>query len=96
MEQSKGTRDGFLLARDHFLLPKEAMALDPKTMRALTICNLFVNHRLAFIDIVRVLDENTKNVILSLLEHGVVQDRRARPRQEHLEKERKRIFHPSS
>jgi hypothetical protein len=95
MEQSKGTRDGFLLARDHFFLPKEAMALDAKTKRALTICNLFINHRLALIDIVRVLDENTKNIILSLLEHGVVQDRRARPREEHLEKERRMSYPPS-
>jgi hypothetical protein len=95
MEQSKRTRDGFLLAKGRFFLPKEAMALDPKTKRELTICNLFVNHELALIDIVRVLDENTKNIILSLLEHGVVQDRRVRPREEHLEKER-RMFHPSS
>lgn len=80
MDQSRDTRDGFQLATDHFKVPRDASALDPKTKRALTICNLFVNHKLTLVDIIRVLDEDKQNVILALLGHQIVHDRRAIPR----------------
>src|SRR5688572_26770751 len=40
------TREGFRLERDRFTLPKDTATLDPKSKRAITICNLFVNHKL--------------------------------------------------
>ena len=56
------TRDGFRLETDRFTLPKETATLDPKSKRAITICNLFVNHKLPLSDIVRLLDEDTKRL----------------------------------
>src|SRR5262245_45844348 len=64
-------REGFLVAAGHFQLPTEVMGLDPKTKQTLTICNLFVNHNMALIDIARVLDEDRRNVIRALLEHEI-------------------------
>ena len=93
MEGSTTIQDGFFLARDHFALPLDAMALDPKTKRALTICN--INHRLCIIDIVRVLDEDVKNVIGALLEYRAVQDRRATLREDPEKEQKKRLFHRS-
>jgi hypothetical protein len=74
-----GTREGFRLKRDRFTLPKDTSALDPKSKRAVTICNLFVNHKLALGDIVRLLDEDNGKVILTLLEQRIIQDRRINP-----------------
>jgi len=71
------------------------MALDPKTKRAFTICNLFINHRLCIIDGVRILDEDVKNVIGALLEYRAVQDRRATPREYPEKEQKKRLFHRS-
>ena len=80
MEKFRDRREGFLVVRDRFQLPADAMEVEPKTKRALTICNLFVNHNMALSDIVRVLEENTQNVIRALLEHEIIRDRRAKPR----------------
>ena len=86
----QGRREGFLLAADHFELPADATGLDPKKKRALTICNLFVNHNMALVDIGRVLDEDMKNVIRALLQHEIIRDRRARPREVSNKKESRR------
>ena len=73
------TREGFRLETDRFPLPNDTAALDPKSKRAVTICNLFVNHELPLTNIVRLLDENTEKVIVTLLEQGILQDRRVNP-----------------
>jgi hypothetical protein len=70
------TREGFRLTRERFTLPKDTSDLDPKSKRAVTICNLFVNHNLGIRDIVRVLDEDDERVILTLLDQGIILDRR--------------------
>ena len=70
------TREGFRLTRDRFSLPKDTSALDPKSKRAVTICNLFINYNLGIHDIVRVLDEDHERVILTLLDEGIILDRR--------------------
>ena len=70
------TREGFRLTRERFTLPKDTSALDPKSKRAVTICNLFINHKLGIRDIVRVLDEDHERVILTLLNQGIILDRR--------------------
>ena len=71
-----GTREGFRLTRDRFILPKNTSALDPKSKRAVTICNLFINHKLGIRDIVRVFDEDQERVIGTLLDEGIILDRR--------------------
>ena len=90
MNQTSGIRDGFHLMRDRFNVPKDALALDPKTKRAVTICNLFLNHNLTLADIVRLLDEDNGRVVLALLEQGIVQERRSKPRNVPSEKERRK------
>ena len=69
-------RDGFQVREDEFPLPEESWDLDPQSKRAVTICNLFVNHHYGIPDVVRVLDENRRNVVLVLLKQGVIVDRR--------------------
>ena len=68
--------DGFQLMRDHFSLPKDTLDLDPQTKRALTICNLFVNHKLSIGNIERLLDEDFGRIVLALLEHQILRERR--------------------
>lgn len=69
-------RDDFQLKENSFTLPAHAMELDPGTKRELTICNLFVNHKLSIENIERVLDEDSGRIILTLIEYGIVHDRR--------------------
>ena len=69
-------REGFRLTRERFTLPKDTSNLDPKDKRAVTICNLFINHKLGIRDIVRVLDEDQERVIVTLLDEGIILERR--------------------
>ena len=69
-------RDVFQIREGRFILPEDTSYLDPKTKRAITICNLFVNHHLNVSEIVRVLDEDRSNVLLVLINKGIIRDRR--------------------
>jgi len=69
-------RDDFQLKENNFALPEDTMALDPRTKRALTICNLFVNHKLSISNIDRVLDEDCGKIVLALIEQGILHNRR--------------------
>lgn len=69
-------QNGFQVSVKQFHLPAETLHLEPKLKRELTICNLFVNHHLATADIVRILDEDYEHVVLSLIKHHVVVERR--------------------
>ena len=89
MQSTSDTRDGFQLTRDHFEVPKDVPSLDPQTKKALAICDLFLNHKLALGDVVRLLDEDNGTVVLALLEQGIIRDRRKKPRPE-LERERRK------
>ena len=68
--------DGFPVCGEKFLLPRDTTGLDPKTKREVTICNLFINHKLTVPEIVRVLDEDYGHIINVLLSGRVVRDRR--------------------
>jgi hypothetical protein len=68
--------DEFQISGKEFHLPTETFYLEPKLKREITICNLFVNHNMTAADIIRILDENYENVVLSLIRHQVVLDRR--------------------
>ena len=85
------TREGFRLTRDRFNLPKNTSALDPKSKRAVTICNLFINHKLGIRDIVRLLDEDQDRVILTLLDEGIILNRRDDNRKNTTGQERRKI-----
>jgi hypothetical protein len=69
------SHDGFAVGRE-FKIPPDSIDLDPKTKREVTICNLFVNHQLTLRDIVRVLDEDYRHVVMVLLNNGIVHERR--------------------
>jgi hypothetical protein len=71
-------RDGFHVRESEFTLPPDPCKLDHPTKRAVMICNLFVNHAYTISDIVRVLDEDRKNVVLALLEQGIIRERRTK------------------
>jgi len=77
MEQANHeTRDGFEVHASRFDVPRDTVNLDPKTKRTITICNLFLNHRLEVTDIARLLDEDRGNVVATLLQRGVIKERR--------------------
>ena len=69
---------GFPVRGAKFLLPPDTTGLDPKAKREVTICNLFINHKLSVSDIVRVLDEDYRHIVNVLLNRRVVDDRRQR------------------
>ncbi len=73
-------RDGFRVVKTHFIVPSHINQLDRQTKRKVTICNLFINHRMAIPDVARVLDESYSRAIAALIEQGVVEDRRRLPR----------------
>jgi hypothetical protein len=68
--------DGFQASGKKFHLPAETLHLNPKLKREMTICNLFVNHHLPAADIIRILDEKYENIVLSLIKHQIVLERR--------------------
>jgi hypothetical protein len=81
-------RDGFQVRKQVFTNPPDLTSFDPVRKRKMTICNLFVNHRLAMRDIVRVLDEKYEHVVRVLIEQGLVFERRKNLR--NVEGERRR------
>jgi len=78
-QSTPSTRDGFQVISDHLTVPKDS-ALDQKTKQALAICHLFLNRNMAIADIVWLLGEENRTVVLALLEQGVIQERRRQPR----------------
>jgi hypothetical protein len=84
-------RDGFQLTSKSFVLPSDTSRLDPTLKRKTTICNLFANHHLPIRDITRILDETYTSVIGTLIEFGLVYERR-RSRQEPVKVERRQTF----
>ena len=69
-------RDDFQLKEKNFALPEHSIELDPWRKRALTICNLFINHNLSISNIQRVLDEDAGKIVQALIEGGILYDRR--------------------
>ena len=69
-------REDFQLKEKYFALPEYSIDLDPRRKRALTICNLFVNHQMSISNIQRVLDEDSGRIVQVLLENGILCDRR--------------------
>jgi hypothetical protein len=52
------------------------MALDPSDKRAVTICNLFVNHQLSIANIKQLLDEELERIVGVLIDNWILQERR--------------------
>ena len=81
-------RDGFQIRKKAFSNPPDMSSFDPVRKRKMTICNLFVNHRLSMRDIVRVLDERYDHVVTVLIDQGLVVERRKNPRNVDVERRR--------
>ena len=75
-QSANSERDGFQLTQRRFVAPPNTSFLDSVTKRKVTICNLFSNHGLSMRDIVRVLDESYGRVVNTLIEQGLVYERR--------------------
>jgi hypothetical protein len=71
-------RDGFRVRRAVFDLPQDSMYLKAEAKRALTICNLFVNHQLGISQIARLLDESIGRIVQALIHQGIILDRRVK------------------
>jgi hypothetical protein len=70
-------RDGFRVLRDQYSPPSNSNQLAADTKRKVTICNLFLNHKLSISNIAQTLDETYKNAVSTLIEQGIIQDRRS-------------------
>jgi hypothetical protein len=84
------TREGFQVTEKQFAVPENTTDLDPRTKKAVTICNLFLNEKLTISDMIRVLDEDYGSIVLALLEEGVIKERRLRQAQPPQGTERRR------
>jgi hypothetical protein len=76
MKNETFSHDGFPVCNLEFAIPPDTMGLDPETKRNVTICNLFINHKLTVRDIIRLLDEDYRHVVTALLNSGIVRERR--------------------
>ena len=86
------TRDGFSIIKDRFALPRDISGLDLKRMHANKICDLFLNEKLHLSDIARLLRDDRKSVIQTLIGEGIIAERRKNRRQEPDERERRSVF----
>jgi hypothetical protein len=75
---TSGDREGFSILNPKFELPPDSIFLDPKRKRALTICNLFINHELAIYQIAELLEEDLGQVVQTLVQRKIVRDRRVK------------------
>ncbi len=78
MSQTK-TVEGFRVRQTKFELPLDNGNLDPQLQTDLLICHLFVNERRSISAITRI-GADYSSVVRALLEHGIVWDRRQKPR----------------
>lgn len=79
-QSTSDTRDGFQLTTECFTLPPDTSSLDLQAKRSFAICHLFANRKWGIAEIVWLLDEDNGTVVRTLLEQGIVQERRSQPR----------------
>jgi hypothetical protein len=72
------TLEGFERTRKKFETPENFSLLDPRTKRDLTICNLFANKNQSLWDIASLLDDSINKVVATLIENGLIKERRVR------------------
>jgi hypothetical protein len=74
-----GDREGFSILASQFELPTDSASLDRESKRALTICNLFINHQLGVSQIAQLLEDDLSKVIQALVQKKIIRDRRKKP-----------------
>jgi hypothetical protein len=82
MSTNENIQEGFRLLKTEFVPPPDAEQLNPSLKRKITICNLFLNHRLAIKDIARILDESPTQAVNTLIEQGIIEERRGPHREQ--------------
>lgn len=75
-------KEGFHILREDYVPPANSISLDPMTKRKVTICNLFMNYSQSIPDIARILDEDYPSVVTTLIERGLIGERRETSRTE--------------
>jgi hypothetical protein len=88
----KYTLEGFERTERKFECPENSNLLDSRSKRELTICNLFANQNQSLWNIVRVLDASMGKVVVTLIEHGLVKERRVREARTKYEKRQKPLY----
>jgi hypothetical protein len=86
------TAEGFERTQRKFECPENSNLLDPRSKRELTICNLFANQNQSVWNIARVLDVSLGKVVVTLIEHGLIRERRVRKERAQHER-RQESFH---
>jgi|GEM_PF-1459887 hypothetical protein len=72
------TVEGFERTLRKVECPENSNLLDSRSKRELTICNLFANQDQSIWNIARVLDISVGKVVVTLIEHGLIRERRVR------------------
>jgi len=80
MARRDDTRDGFHVERDKFDFPEDFEDLSACAKRAVTVCDLFLNNSFTVDMITRFLHDDYGNVVRTLINQGVIKDRRLRLR----------------
>src|SRR5262249_36060450 len=70
--------EGFERTWRKFECPENSNLLDSRSKRELTICNLFANQNQSLWNIACVLDVSMGKVVITLIEHGLIKERRVR------------------
>src|SRR6267143_4518997 len=83
---------GFERTERKFECPENSNLLDSRSKRELTICNLFANQNQSLWNIVRVLDASMGKVVVTLIKHGLVKERRVREARTKYEKRQKPLY----
>jgi hypothetical protein len=86
------TFEGFERTARKFECPENSSLLDSRSKRELTICNLFANQSQSLWNIARVLDVSMSKVVITLIEHGLIKERRVREQRTKYERREKPLF----
>jgi|RhiMetdeSRZDD1v2_1073273.scaffolds.fasta_scaffold18394_7 hypothetical protein len=78
--QMDDRREGFELEITDLSSVDQFAALGQQANKAFTICSLFLNENCSITEIGVILNETRQNIILTLLEYGILKERRSRPR----------------
>lgn len=86
------TLEGFERTGRKFECPENSQLLDSRSKRELTICNLFANQSQSVWNIARVLDVSLGRVVVTLIEHGLIKERRVREERTRYERRQKPLY----
>jgi len=90
------TAEGFERTLRKVECPENSNLLDPRAKRELTICNLFANQNQSVWNIARVLDVSVGKVVVTLIEHGLIRERRVRKERTEHERRQKPLHSQST